>query len=843
MIGNNIKASIISDRPKGVHFLSSCKNIKTYEININNPMTSSTNSKLNTESSSFFGSNRPRSSSGGGFFGSQRKFYVDDRPPPETLSDYYEERKKIIFGEINIKDNEKEILKLILDSQKNANKIKKVKNGFFCTTKIILGWVKLIKGNIANYCLVFRLYLNAKLEQKANELFLLMNQQNKELLYNIFREIKKNFKNMDPRNRIAKNYPEIIKGFLQILSIVIKLAAKFNKNLLENYYLKMYLHTIHEVKNTILTKFISANNDLENDFKLMGRFFYNDCIYKIGIYFLYRYQSLNIIISLFQFIFEQYQEKDIVYLINSEQILLLKINYNLAVLYFADGNNFEAIVNLGQAKERLSQKIAYPYITLKEIQLINNPLPVPTNKINSNESNNNYQERTSISSFNIDENVEKVIMGTGIRKRSISSNFSHDFKINEKNNEPIKEFCSNITFGKEKFIFQEQSKFVNNSLSQKIEIEIELFLAEIELDQKNFNEAFIHVNKILDIIKYPSKKFLKEKTMDSKKILNIESSSTNSNFSHYLRLADYNKNNYSNKKYNNLNISKIKKYQTLSESNRRHISYILDEIEQEFKKRNEYLNSNNEIQNFDDEYNNSKKNQLDLEKRLNQNINRERKICKETEKFFIFICGLSIYQLKILNEFQPDPSQKRDDLPILFPNQFIDCLTFSQRIELNNLDTMSLSRYIILKDSNKDISPENLDYVFLTRKIKSSLKDKLDSNDYLNNFLMKISKKSTIGNMNSIDSSGESKCGYNKNEKKNFFDKETFQKFVEEDKLFNQKISEIIKQDNQKFLEINKYKILKIIHGLKPKEKELLMKSPNCLKKFLKKIETKMSKK
>ena len=156
---------------------------------------------------------------------------------------------------------------------------------------------------------------------------------------------------------------------------------------------------------------------------------------------------------------------------------------------------------------------------------------------------------------------------------------------------------------------------------------------------------------------------------------------------------------------------------------------------------------------------------------------------------------------------------------------------------------MSLSRYIILKDSNKDISPENLDYVFLTRKIKSSHKDKLEANEYLNNFLMRISKKSTIRNMNSIDSSGESKCGSEKNEKKNLFDKETFQKFVDEDKLFNEKISEIIKKDNQKFVEINKYKILKIIHGLNQKEKELLMKSPNCFNKFLKKIEKKICKK
>ena len=130
MIENNIKASIISGRPKRVHYLSSAKNIETYKYNINNPVTSSTNSKLNTESSSFFGSYKPRGS-GEGFFGSQRKSYVDDRPSPESPSDYYAERKKIIFGEINIKDNEKEILKLILDSQNNSNKLIKGKKRIF----------------------------------------------------------------------------------------------------------------------------------------------------------------------------------------------------------------------------------------------------------------------------------------------------------------------------------------------------------------------------------------------------------------------------------------------------------------------------------------------------------------------------------------------------------------------------------------------------------------------------------------------------------------------------------------------------------------------------------------
>ena len=81
----------------------------------------------------------------------------------------------------------------------------------------------------------------------------------------------------------------------------------------------------------------------------------------------------------------------------------------------------------------------------------------------------------------------------------------------------------------------------------------------------------------------------------------------------------------------------------------------------------------------------------------------------------------------------------------------------------------------------------------------------------------------------------------NKNNKNNnIFDKDRFQKFVEEDKIFNQRITEITKNDKNNFLEKNRNKILKTLHSLQWNEKELLMSSSQNLKQFLKKIETKM---
>ena len=792
---------------------------------------------------SFFGTVKPKVLTG--FFGSSKKAWIDDRPAPESLSEYYEQRKKIIFGALNINDNQQEILKLILISQKKANDLIKGQTGFFFSPYQIHEWVIALKENIANYCLVFQLYINSKQLKKANELFLLMDQQNKELLASISNQIKKNFRNMSNSNRIGKFYPTIIKIFFQILSVIIKYSAKFNKNLIEDYYLRMYIKTIYVVRETIITRFTSVNSDIENDFKLMGRFFYYDCIYNISIYFLYRYQSLNIIIAILQFIFEQYHGKDITYLINCEQILLLKTYYNLGLLYYVEGNNIESIVNLNQSKGRLHEIAAIPYTILKDnYNPTNNNAPISPKIVTTNDYSNNYnQDRTSISSFNIDESVDKYVTGNGLKKRSISSRVGGDF--NEKNIEPNKKVCSNIFFGKEKFIFKEQIRFVNDVLSQKIEIEIELMLAEIELDQKNFKQAFNHVNRILDTVRQTSKK-AKEKLVipPPKKMFNIDNSNLYNSF--YLKWADYSKTSYSNNVItHSFNIPKIQLNHAISESNKRHISYILEEIEKEYRKRNEYGNSNIELNNIIyDDYKSSITERYEYDKRLNENINRENKISRETEKFFIFICGLSIYQLKILNEFQPEPSKKRDDLPILFPNQFKDCLTFSQRIALNNLDTMSLSRYVILKDSNKDISPENLDYVFLTRKIKSSYKDKnCDYGSNKNNDIFYEISKKLYRNSSDESSEGIREGLSKKNIKENLFDKEKFQKFVEEDKIFNQKLNEITKKDNKQFLEINRNKILKILHGLKPKEKQLLMKSSKSLNDFLKKIEKKMNKK
>ena len=775
----------------------------------------------------------------------KRTEQIEDRPPPERISKENEVMvKQILFGKYNIKNNERQILKLLLYNQNRANDVKKL-NGFFIRPEEYYFFIMSLIENIAYYSFIFHLYINSSQKNKAKELFLLMNRNNKELIKTVSDFIIKTFKNLQDNNKIGK----LIKYFFQILSVMIKLSYKCNKLLIEDYYVEIYIKTMKAVRDRIIENFKTNNNELESDYKLLGRFFYNDCMHKIAIYFLYRYQPFNIVIPLLQYINEQYNKKNILYLINSENLLLLKMYYNLALIYYVDGNNKEAIINLNKAKGRLSEIVAFPYTILKDKNIqLTRPRFSPKNKSSNDFLNNNGPDRTSINSFNIDETFEKYVAGNRIKKRSISSRMSGDLILTEKNFEPRKVFCSNIMFGNEKYIDKEPVRYINDCLSQKMEIEIELLLAEIELDQKNYKESFSHINKILKNEKQSTKKCTKEKSSPQKKMFNFDNNSTLSNRT-YLKLNDYNKTSYSyNAVANTMNLPNI----PISESNGRIISYILEVIEREYLKRNEYSISYNETNNvvLYDYKKSCKTDRTDYNKRYDQNNNREKKISLETEKFFLFICGLSIYQLQILNEFQPEPSNKRDDLPILFPNQFKDCLTFSQRLALNNLDTMNLSRYIVLKDSNKDITPENLDYVFLTKKIKSSHKDKnydcvasRNSNDkYFFDIKKQLSKSRTTNSPDSSEESTGSKRGFAQSNPKSKFEKERYQKYVEEDKIFNQKITEITKNDDKNFLEINRNKILRILHGLQPKDKQLLMKSSGSLINFLKKVEKKMSK-
>ena len=187
---------------------------------------------------------------------------------------------------------------------------------------------------------------------------------------------------------------------------------------------------------------------------------------------------------------------------------------------------------------------------------------------------------------------------------------------------------------------------------------IELYLGEIDLDKKSYFYAYLHMKRALYIYLYYHPEFRNEK------------------FNSQIKNKEF-----------------------------RIIKEFLFEIEKKY----DIKNQKNIINKNEEEYKKIKYIETPIQ------------TVEEMEKFSIFLFSLSLYQIKILNDFQPEDIEKRNDLPILFPNQFKDCLSYDQRVSLENLRTMDLSRYIILKNPNDIITPTNLNYNLLKLRERTLL--------------------------------------------------------------------------------------------------------------------------
>jgi hypothetical protein len=253
-------------------------------------------------------------------------------------------------------------------------------------------------------------------------------------------------------------------------------------------------------------------------------------------------------------------------------------------------------------------------------------------------------------------------------------------------------------------------------------------------------------------------------------------------------------------------------YRLLNDYDKRKIMILLDKIDNKYRCRN---NSMDKIYNI---------------KNYNYESSRKYYHSKEMEKFFLFICGLSQYQLRILNESQPKATILRNDLPIIITNQFKDCLTNSQRMNLTLLESMSLSRYLILKDPNEDICLENLDFLFMQYNIKD-IKDikKNNLNITTKNNNLKLNKTHRQINRNKLFDVNFSKTNYRGNT------------IEENEKIkFNKMLDDIMTNKNFEFIEMFRESIINVLINLNNEEKELLNISKTFLKDLVKKIEKSM---
>ena len=800
-----------------------------------------------------------------------------DELPEESKTQYYEDRKKIIFKKLTIENDEEYILGLVKKSQlKVNNKLKQCKGGgFFSIKQEDIYWLSvLFKENISNYSLVFALYFQSNKTLDALKLFLLMSEQNKKVLEYLIHKEMEQLPKIANTNKIALFYPSITKTLLQVLSLFIKLAAKFNKSVLENYYIKQYLRIVH-LMSYIVIKYVNPgkideinNSQLKNERK----YFYSQCLFDCSIYLFNRFQPLKIPISILQHILESYSSNINYFFNENESTLLLKINYNLSLFYYVDGFNSEAINNMNQAKERLNDMKNFPVSKTRKSRISLNEEDLMMNKLRSNNNNDNntflldFNEVVSPKNNHISRNkFQRSSIRTSTHKYDkdtleLQSTLYLKATCDSMNAKITKNKCkkySTIFIGAYN-ILRFKNPIELDIVREKILTEIELIMAEIELNNKNFKESLNHINFILnkqknetiestifnkEIIRLTKSKIntsqneldtFDKKSVDKNNrfILNYKKNSNNDN-SLFLLTRDKSSNNLlkdnlSSSHNNNTSnyIQSIKYHLTSNDKSR--INHLLEEIEKLSWENDKNISKNKLLYQQEESKYNIDQNKVIL--RSKKNI-----ASKEMEKFFIFICGLSIYQLKILNDTQPPPSRRRNDLPIIFNNQFQDCLTNSQRMNLSLLETMSLSRYILLKDTNKDISLDNLDYRFMMYRIKEK-----DNEDKISNKINDLKKK-----LNRYKRARNFK-GYNlRSHTLRIKGTKNVAKKIELEEE-NSQIKYLMKNSspiNKKLITSHRKNILKFLDEINTDEQKIFYKNPDLLTKFITSAENDLKKK
>ena len=781
-----------------------------------------------------------------------------DVPPPETIGQYYEQRKKIIFG--NLLDNENYINKLLFKTQTYMNKQYQAtsnsrRNTFFnVDNKAIYNTMIDFKEAISNYCLIIHLYLNKGFYKRAFELFLLMYIKNEVIINYFYKKIKDELPRISSSNRIGKFFPNLTKMFMQLLSCLIKLSGKFSKSKLQNFFIKHYLATIHVVSDTVIKKFGGQNNntnEIDNETRHIGKYFYSNCLFDAAIFFFIKYQPLFISTFILQHILDLYHDKSFCELIDVEQVLLLKVNYNMGLFLYSDGNNIEAINNLNQAKNRLSdikflpltkEKKEKPIQGILQNAISTEQMPILSKLTYSQKTFSNFlnSEKLRQSSKNFFMNKKKTKTNEGLKSLTSNkdlndslyglnnnkNNFNNNLRIslnrkypnsvNKKQSMPINDVeairesllprkSSGVLFGSQIMTLQQQCE----NVEEKIYNEIELIMSEIEISQKNYREALRHLKKLLptnEQLTVPpfllrNSLNLRNKYLEEKNKVFEKDRITDTNFCNYYILSD---------------------------SDKRRLMALLYKIDQAFDDNYDLYSDNETSQKSVNEY------QI-----RNYNLERKKLInSREMEKFFLFICNLSLYQLKILNESQPKPSDKRNDLPIIFNNQFKDCLTNTQRMQLCLLQSMSLSRYIILKNTDEDICPENLDYNFMRFRIKDTDtdKDKGKEKEKLNNNIYNLKfKKSRNVNSNNNKDFNFNNYGFNNTVSthiKTKYDIDEENTIPDYDALLNS-----IKDDeNRDFINNYRNSIIHLLSDLNRQEQKVFLNSRKMLKKLINKM-------
>ena len=705
---------------------------------------------------------------------------------------------KIEDNEVKFNDLRKYIIK-IEKKMKDEEDILK--------TKSLNEFMEQLENLIARFSFIIYIFIINKEKQKAKDIFLLMMKEN--IKYIDYVE-----KNIVEQYYLSKDIPIEAYKLLKIYSFIIKYCQLFNISNYCNIFLGRYFEIIYFIYNLFIYEgnYRGFTSNTKNQINSWFSLVLNNASYYAILY----YHPINLSININNNIIKIYQNSDENTLTKIEKTLLLKVLYNLSLFYYLNGQIDKALIKLNETKERIINSDEFYYsinnLTNKNRKRKDSIIYSNSNDnalLSNEDEGNRLSTATSISEFvknksyydndysnklNEIEKLNQTFTKSKIDLNDISLLMNYGFEnglINENNNSKTirKNSVAGTNYSNKFRLYKKLSipKYYKNPLLFKLE----LLHGEIEIDKKNYTSAYEHILKafyILVLLKYNNtnkeenlsftneqqtlEKYLslieklkeKEKEKDNE-IDNTEEKSENESSENISNQSSINNNDYSNKKFKEESEEiTLDKYNLYLEWNK-------DKLKEKEKKEKEILYCNKK----------------DVDYKMFQDI----------EKFFIFLCSLSLNQITILNESQPEKT-KRNDLPIYFSSQFKDCLSKNQRIELDNLQVMALNRSIILKNINDWIMPNNLNIGLVNKKA-----------------MEKYIKKKTYKFINKF-------YGENENDSQ--------MKQTKEYKIYKKIItSRKINKESKEFIKKNCELVLKVLKKANDNEIEEIIKSPSII--------------
>ena len=657
---------------------------------------------------------------------------------------------------------------------------------------------------IARYSLIIFIYLRCGRINEAKEIFLVMLKENIQNIIKVENLLISIYKTINRRINIHNDVPKLTYQLAKIYSFIIKYSQLFNLSNYRNIFMDKYFQIQHLNYNFFMLK--GTTRGFSSETRNQIRYWFSYCLHNAMFYTIYYRFPLKIPIICNYNINCLYANIEDTSLTDSEKSLIIKTSYNQGILLYVNNQKEEALLCLKNGKEKInSYSEDYGNNGIKSKKSTINYVKKPK-KEEIYEIKNNYREKNKKLKKNksiiLDKDTFRLTKKSSINDLSlrgfeVKKNASKDMSISTKNQYDVlktkiyKDFKKEqinindiellVKFGKERGLLNEEPvtgfkgldflfkyKESYNCIKKKLTLskgfrgshidfhtsiqikdffipekfknpilrKIELLMGIIELDKKNFEAAYKHIINTLYIVfllKLSGNTSYHKDFYDKQKI----------ELNEYFQLIE------------DLYEKELKYKQQLEKSSSRSLLTLNDRKSLMNTSVMSSLNMNNSLYNrsniifenkaaenhFYKNYFNSKENNNELQSDNNLNEN-EKKLIKEFEKFFIFLNHLSVYQIKILNETQPD-NEKRNHLPLMFSDQFKDSLNRFQRIELDNVQTMALSRFMVLKDPDKWIVPTNLNY-FLIGKCRSVPKGKshnyrssLDRYDYFDESFMK----------------------------------------------------------------------------------------------------------